>query len=148
MLKIQKMTLENVDDVHALEQDIFSVPWSKHTFRASLARPNIVYFVAIMSTEEKDKVVGYCGYLQVFEEADITNVAVDMHYRNRGIAKKLIQHLIDYGTQQGITTFMLEVRDSNKAAIHLYETCGFSTIGMRKQYYEKPVEDAFIMQYR
>jgi len=144
MLVIREMTWNDLDTVSVLENEIFSVPWSKGGFAEALARPDTLYLVAAIN----GRLVGYCGYLQVLDEADITNVAVEKYYRGQGVAIRMLNSLLNYGKQQGIRAFTLEVRKSNKAAIHLYEKLGFIAAGMRKNFYEKPTEDAVIMWKR
>ena len=138
---VREMCPEDLEQVAKLEKHIFSEPWSREGFAVSLASKDTLYFVAVL---EKN-VVGYCGLLRSFEEADITNVAVDTFCRNQGIARKMLTVLMREGKNQGIDRFTLEVRKSNQAAIHLYETLGFVSVGVRKNFYSRPTEDAVIM---
>ena len=85
---------------------------------------------------------------QVLEEADITNVAVDVPFRGRGIGFLMLQELMRIGRERGVEAFTLEVRQSNQAAISLYERLGFENCGIRKNFYEKPTEHAVIMWKR
>ena len=66
-------------------------------------------------------------------------------YRRRGIARSLIYTLICRAAEKGLSFLTLEVRAGNDEAIALYEKCGFQTVGRRKNYYEKPTEDAILM---
>ena len=85
---------------------------------------------------------------QVMEEGDITNVAVHPKYRKQGIGNALVNALLREALLLGISEITLEVRVSNLTAIHLYEKNGFVSEGTRKNYYEKPREDALIMWNR
>ena len=89
--------------------------------------------------------VGYCGYYRSFEEAEIVNVAVREDMRGNGIGEKMIAELVRIGREAGVVRFLLEVRKSNESAIRCYEKNGFAVIGMRRNFYEKPMEDAAIM---
>ena len=100
-----------------------------------------IYLVAY----EKDILAGYCGLLQSFDEADITNVAVVEKFRKKGVATELLEQLFLRGYERGIENFTLEVRVGNAPAIHLYEKLGFERSGIRPNFYEKPKEDALIM---
>ena len=82
---------------------------------------------------------------QVLDEGEITNVAVKKSLRGQKIASRLMDELLKKGTLRGISFFVLEVRKSNSAAIHLYEKSGFTKAGIRRNFYEKPIEDAVIM---
>lgn len=138
---IREMCMQDLEQVAAIEKNTFSEPWSAEGFASSLVSKDTLYLVA----EQEGKILGYCGYLQSFDEADITNVAVDAPYRNYGIAGQMLKQLMEQGRQNGIARFTLEVRVSNAAAIHLYEKLGFFSVGIRKRFYSKPVEDAMIM---
>ena len=69
-------------------------------------------------------------------------------YQNRGIGRMMLEYLLEKGRNAGVEAFILEVRKSNENAIHLYEKLGFVTEGIRKNFYEKPVEDGLIMWKR
>ena len=138
------MLHQDLDQVSALEAEIFSVPWSRQGFVDSLEQVNTLYLVALEGT----KVVAFCGMLQALDEADITNVAVDQEHRGRGIGQAMLRDLMERGAQRGITSYTLEVRVGNKPARNLYRKLGFQEEGIRKNFYEKPTEDAVIMWKR
>lgn len=138
---IRKMCEQDILAVHEIECSIFSKPWSEKSFRDSYAKVNNVYLVA----EVENNIVAYCGFWGVAGEGQITNVAVHEGYRRQGIAEKMMSELIDQGRKQGIEAFTLEVRVNNQAAIFLYHRLGFKDSGIRKNFYEAPVEDALIM---
>ena len=91
------------------------------------------------------KIAGYAGCYQSLEEAEITNIAVKRELRGQGIGRKLLMELMRLGKERGAFAYTLEVRVSNQAAIHLYESLGFISFGIRKNFYERPREDAMIM---
>ncbi len=144
MLEICPMEEKDLDEVAAIESSLFTMPWSKKNFLDSLVQEDTLYLTA----RENGKIVGYCGLLRSFEEADITNVAVAPLMQGRGIACSMLQKLLLLGEQAGIREFTLEVRKSNQRAIHVYEKLGFSSEGIRPNFYEKPKEDAVIMWKR
>lgn len=141
MLEIRKMQEEDLKEVAAIEAACFSMPWSEKGFGDAIARRDTLYLCAL----EDGKVAGYCGLWQSFEEADITNVAVREESRNRHVGRAMLEKLMELGRDQGITAFTLEVRAGNAPAIKLYENLGFHSAGIRKNFYEKPTEDAVIM---
>ena len=141
MLEIKKMLSEDAAEVAAIERMIFSQPWSEKGFLDSLESPDTLYFVV----KVQGVIFGYCGLLQSFEEADITNVAVHPEWRGRGIAYQMLQTLMEQGKTRGIERYTLEVRVSNASAIHVYEKLGFTSVGVRKNFYDMPREDAMIM---
>ena len=138
---INRMQPDDVLEVAALERQIFSLPWSEKGFLDSLNSPDTLYL-----TVRKDrKLIGYCGFLQSLDEADITNVAVSEEARGRGVGYQMLKTLMDEGRQRGVKRYTLEVRISNASALRLYEKLGFSSVGVRKNFYELPKEDAVIM---
>ena len=140
-MTIREMTVDDVEAVAALEADIFSMPWSKQGFADTLCREDVLFFVA----REDERVLGYVGVYCTADEGEITNVAVAKDARRRGVGQALLQLLIEKMAQRGITRIVLEVRVSNDPAIRLYERHGFLVVGTRKNFYEKPVEDAYVM---
>lgn len=138
---IRKMLESDAAVVAEIEKKVFSLPWSEKSFADAAAKEGNIYLVAC----EDEHVVGYVGAWGVFGEADITNVCVDPEYRKRGIANELINALITEGRKNKIDIFFLEVRESNSAAISLYEKNGFKQISVRKNFYEHPVENALVM---
>ena len=97
---------------------------------------------------EEGKVVGYAGLNRVLDEGDVTNIVVAEEYRGRGLGTALTAALLEEGKKEGIQAFTLEVRFSNLPAVRIYEKLGFVQEGIRKRFYEKPVEDARIMWKR
>ena len=145
---IREMTVEDVAAAAALEKECFSMPWSQKIYETTLANKDTLYLLAEEDTPDGKVLVGMCGLQNILGEADISNVAVKQEFRRQGIAEKLLGRLLEEGRRQGIYAFTLEVRSSNEAAIKLYEKYGFVTEGIRKRFYEKPVEDALIMWLR
>ena len=95
-----------------------------------------------------EKIVGMCGVKKIFEEGDISNVAVHPDYRGRGISRQMLDMLMREAREDGVTAFTLEVRAGNRPAICLYESYGFRTEGIRPRFYEDPVEDGLVMWLR
>ena len=141
MLEINRMQETDLDEVAALEKEIFSMPWSKKGFLDTLSMAQVHFLVARKGGE----LVGYCGIYQAADEGEITNVAVDEKFRKHGIAKQMVEQLIAQAAAEGTKHFVLEVRCSNDAAVHLYRKLHFENQGIRKNFYEKPREDAYIM---
>lgn len=133
---------DDLDAIAAIERASFTDPWSRASLAAVLGHPLTRMLVA----EDAGHVVGYIIARYVVDEADIANLAVDVPYRGRGIAARLLDAALDIGRQLGTTQIFLEVRDSNRAARALYAGRGFEEIGRRARYYVHPVEDAIVMR--
>jgi ribosomal-protein-alanine N-acetyltransferase len=138
---IREMCEQDLEQVARIEKEIFSVPWSEKSFADACSEPENVYLVC----DCDGKIAGYCGMWTVLGEGNITNMAVAEEYRRKGIAAKLMEELLKRGHEKEVTIFFLEVRESNTAARTLYENAGFSQIGIRKRFYERPVENAIVM---
>jgi len=146
MITIREMTLADVERVCVLEEMAFSMPWHKESFVEMIENKDALYLVA---DDEQSGVIGCCGVRSIVGEGDITNVVVHPDFRQKGVAYKMLTQLLLRGEQDfGIKEFTLEVRYSNIGAIHLYEKLGFVSEGIRKNFYEEPVEDALIMWKR
>lgn len=140
MITIEWMSKEDIPGVLEVEKSSFSTPWSENSFYEELNNPLAHYLVA----KDNEKVVGYMGYWHIVDEGHITNVAVHSDYRRQGIGHLLVESVLLYIKESNIQRMTLEVRESNKGAIHLYESFGFRALGRRKDYYDSPKEDAVI----
>lgn len=140
-MEIRWITRQDVEQIYAIELEAFTSPWSRQAILTEVISEKSYYLVAVVD----DEVIGYAGLWKIFDEGHITNIAVKWGYRNKGIGKTLMQKLIAESMEVGIHRFTLEVRVSNERAIHLYESLGFNTAGVRKNFYDKPNEDALIM---
>ncbi len=99
----------------------------------------------ILAAEEEKNLLGYVWARFVLDEGDIGNIAVAPGFRRRGVGAALLAVLLDEAARRQTAVVQLEVRASNLAARRLYEKNGFETVGKRKNYYEKPTEDAILM---
>lgn len=141
MTEIRSMGFEDIEAVVKIEKENFSVPWDENGFLSFMLREGTIFLTALKDNE----VVGYCGLISAADEADITNVSVSQSMRKKGIGGMLLSELIKEAEGAGIKKIFLEVRESNIPAISLYNGFGFKQVGMRKDYYEKPVENALLM---
>lgn len=142
MIEFVKMDECHVLQVAELEKTCFSDPWSENSVRSELSNPLSLWIVAV----DGSKVVGYVGSQSVMGESDMMNLAVLEEYRRMGIAVRLVEELIKELSGLGNYQLTLEVRQSNTAAISLYEKMGFCQVGRRPNYYRNPKEDALILR--
>ncbi|MBR4953335.1 MAG: ribosomal protein S18-alanine N-acetyltransferase [Oscillospiraceae bacterium] len=140
-MELVKLTEAHIPQMVELEKICFSLPWTADMIRSELNNPSCLYLAAV----DGDTLVGYIGVQTVLDEGYINNVAVRPEYRRQGIAAALISLLVEQARAIGLAFMTLEVRESNAPAISLYEKLGFTTVGRRKNYYEKPREDAILM---
>ena len=140
-LIIRTMTAEDARACAVIEGRSITPPWSEQGFLDALSQET-----QMLVAEEAGQVLGYVNMYISFEEGEITNVAVDPQARGRHVADALMRRTIEEAKKRGVERIILEVRAGNVPAIALYHKCGFQEIGIRKNFYEQPVEDARIME--
>ena len=142
MMEIRLATIEDAHAIYEIEQQSFSVPWRLESVLAELeGAENKLYMVIC----EENHIVGYAGAWLVYDEGQITNIAVLPSARGKGYGSKLTKQLINECFSRGMHEIFLEVRISNLDALAMYRNFGFSVKGIRKDYYSEPTEDAYIM---
>lgn len=141
-MMIHYMTAADVPQVAGLERICFADPWSERSVASELDNALSLWLVAM----EGEKLIGYVGSQTVMGETDMMNVAVDPDFRRKGIAEKLVLALVAELKARESHCLTLEVRASNEPARALYEKLGFSQVGLRKNYYRNPKEDALILR--
>ncbi len=132
---------EVLPQIQKIEQQSFSVPWTEPMLRLQLNPDSHVFLTA----EAEGRVIGYVGMMYVLDEGYISNVAVQPDRRRRGVADALLRALEARARELRLSFLTLEVREHNRPAIALYEKRGYRVAGRRKNYYEKPAEDALLM---
>lgn len=142
MIEIIPMTEAHIDGVLWVEEETFSIPWTRADFEREIRQNAMaIYFVA----RDGEKIIGYAGMWHVITEGHITNVAVLTHYRGQGIGARLMEALDAVAVEREMIGITLEVRMNNGPAQKLYHKFGFRPEGIRKNYYADTKEDAIIM---
>lgn len=139
-LCFRPLTEEDLDEVYEIEIASFSDPWQRDFFAMDALHETFV-------VQEDRHIIGYICTMQVLDECTITNLAVKPDFRRQGIAKFIFDEFFKTMKNRDIRFYYLEVRASNKAAISLYQKLGFQQVGIRKEYYNNPVEDAVVMAF-
>lgn len=139
--RIVNAELRHIEQLEQIEQACFSMPWTKEQLKGQLLDSCHVFIVA----ESGEAVLGYVGMMYIIDEGYISNVAVAPEYRRQGIADALIDELTRRAAALYLAFVTLEARQSNSPAIALYKKHGFVPVGVRKNYYELPKEDAVLM---
>ena len=133
---------EHIPQIEELEKRCFSMPWPAELLKSQLKDAQHEFIAAL---DAEGKVLGYVGMMYVLDEGYISNVAVAPEQRRRGIGDALIRELLRRCEAHNLAFVTLEVREHNEPAIALYRKHGFERVGMRKNYYEAPVENAILM---
>ncbi len=139
---IRKAFEIDAEEISIIEEETFSIPWSKLEILTDLNNPIATYFVA----SEFSKIIGYIGCWLVVGEASITNLAVKNSYRQNGVGIMLLDKMITHLRENLATSIFLEVRESNEPAKKLYSKFNFKEISIRKNYYQYPTENAVVMR--
>ena len=139
-MSVLRFSAEHIKAAARIEAETFSEPWSEDALRL-LTTAEYPSFVIC----EGETLVAYIGTARSLDELQILTVATDARARRRGYAREMLAHLDAYAKENGIFSISLEVRESNAAAISLYESCGYSTAGVRKNFYRFPTENALVM---
>ena len=141
-MTIKDAASDMLPQIEAIEKLCFSIPWTISQLEHQILDENSIFIVA---ENENGCILGYVGMMTVLDEGYIANIAVAPEHRRKGVADALLDAL-EWGSREKRLSFMtLEVRESNTPAIGLYSKHGFTAVGVRRGYYEKPREDALLM---
>jgi ribosomal-protein-alanine N-acetyltransferase len=148
-LWLARATAEDTEALVALEAECHTHPWTRPHFEVevSLGPPGalLVIRAAGASTEQWGDLRAYCAYRLVVDEIQIMNVAVAPDWRRRGLGRWILGFCVGKAARRGARRALLEVRRSNREARFLYESLGFSEVGIRRDYYGEPLEDAVVL---
>ena len=142
LVRIRPAVEADLPAMLAIETACFVDPWRPAAFRDALAAERGVVLVA-----EDPMVIGYCVGVKVADEAELANLAVDPSRRGTGVGAALLRAFLDQvDAEPPRPAVYLEVRASNAAAQRLYARAGFVPAGVRRDYYERPREDALVLR--
>lgn len=141
---IRDASADDAEAIRAIDRACFADPDSLETVKAQLSDPSIT----VKLCELGGTIVSYCSALSVLDEIQIINVATLPDYASNGYANSVLCAILRDAKERGTVSASLEVRASNAAAIHVYEKAGFVNCGIRRGFYKKPTEDAFVMVAR
>lgn len=142
-LEFRSMRLDDISTICEIEQEAFTTPWSAAAFQQELVSNHFAHYM-VMETAD-GQIAGYGGMWLIMDEAHVTNIAVGLKFRGRGLGDRLLVELQRTARFLGALRMTLEVRVSNRVARQLYEKRGFRSAGVRERYYSDNDEDALIM---
>lgn len=141
-LILRKGELSDAAWVAEIEKICFNEPWSEESIKSDIEHSERSFYIV---AEIDGHIVGYIGCWKIIDEGHITNVAVRPEFRRKHIAENLIKVMISVTEDEDISSWTLEVRETNEPAKSLYKKLGFMEAGKRKEYYKDTKEDAIIM---
>ncbi len=141
MIELRPMSEADLPAVMAIENAIYTFPWTQGNFRDSLAAGYSCWIYV-----RDGELIGYAVLLRVSDEAHLLNLSIAAGCQRQGYGSLLLQRVCELARGQGTRLLFLEVRPSNNAALRLYERHGFGRIGLRREYYPAQAgrEDALI----
>lgn len=139
---IERMTPDDIPDVHRIERASFPIPWPEYAFRQELQTNRMAHYLVVRAGSET---IAYGGLWLMVDEAHITTFAVLPLWRRHGVGGRLLLELMRHAADMGARVVTLEVRLSNMPARALYQHFGFRPVGVRPRYYSDNGEDALIM---
>lgn len=139
------MVVEDIPVVAEIEVDTFSTPWRETTFQTLLERPGVEMWIA---EQTPGIVAAYAVLWCIQDEGELANLAVRPTLQRRGIGAELLDCVLGVARERGVKSVFLEVRTSNEAAQTLYASREFQQVGVRRNYYDLPKEDAWIFMKR
>lgn len=140
---IRRLTLADVDRVHAIEQAAYPFPWSRETFTDCL---RVGY--ACFGLQFGKELAGYTIFSWAAGEAHLLNLCVHPDWQQRGYGSLMLEYAINHVARLESEVIFLEVRESNPRAVALYKHRGFKVIGHWPAYYQAgdQREDAIVMR--
>ncbi|HEX2294881.1 MAG TPA: ribosomal protein S18-alanine N-acetyltransferase [Actinomycetota bacterium] len=141
-VEILRLRRRHLNDVIAIEADVFARPWSTALFLQELSKPNRSYFVA----EHEGEVIGYGGMTFTADNAaHLLSAAVTPAFHRRQVGTRLLCALMMDAIARGVETFYLEFRVGNVAGYTIYPKFGFEIVDTRRGYYFESGEDGIVM---
>jgi|SRR5690625_1149225 len=141
-VEITPMKLKHLDEIMAIERELFSSQWPRSIFRSELTENPYAHYYIIKFNE---KIVGYAGIWLMKEGAQVTNIAISSKYQGKKLGKKLFSFIFQKAISAGCENLSLEVRKSNMIAQNMYRQFGLVPAGIRREYYTDNREDAIVM---
>ncbi len=144
-LRFDPMQLSDLDEVMEIEQAVYSHPWGRVSFIATLKNNDNAWVLRAGSGE----MLGYTVQMAVVDEAHLLTLAVKASAQHQGLGKLLLGFAVQQARLMHMKSMLLEVRVSNQHALSLYQSFGFELIARRKNYYQsgQQREDALILRY-
>jgi [ribosomal protein S18]-alanine N-acetyltransferase len=146
-LGFRLMTIEDIPQVHKIDQLSFSLPWPEKSYHFELTKnPSTLALVAeIGPNNSAPLVIGMSIVWIIFDEAHIATIAIYPDFRGNGYGKRLLAETLQRSVQRGAHMATLEVREGNTVAQQMYQEFGFKIVGRRLRYYHDNNEDAIMM---
>lgn len=141
-MHVREAAENDISTIVEIENRMMSMPWSFCSFHEASVSRNTKFYIA----QENDKIAGYAVFYLMPPEAELPDIVVDDCFLRQGVASLIMDKAIEDFKAAGISDVFLEVRENNEPAKALYAKYGFEEIGIRKNFYSNPVENAICMR--
>lgn len=123
--------------------------WSDAQYGALFSADAPVRVALIAADESSDALImGLLIARCLGDEWEIENIIVEAQHRQQGVGSSLVRELLQQARTAGAASVILEVRESNRPALVLYESIGFKAEGRRENYYQAPAEGALLYRIK
>jgi len=146
--QIRAAQIDDLAEIIQLNRRTGLSEWSEESYREAVASKQFLLIVIELPEEEKNRIAGFAVATVIFTDLEILRLAVKPSWQRRGLGSVLLQHVLEWGKEQGCKRCLLEVNADNQAAIHLYKKYDFVELYRRKNYYSHPPGDALVMESR
>lgn len=140
-LTVSLFEKEDIGSIAEIEREAFSTPFKEKDL-LDIYESDIS---SVLVAKHEGTVVGYVSFTIIIDECQIINFATKEEYKRQGVGKSVMSALIEHCKQRGVCKVFLEVRESNAPAISLYEGYGFTRVGISKNHFSAPRENAILM---
>ena len=138
---LREMTHADLEQVAALEKELFKEPWQKEDFERELNENEFANYIV---AENDGEIAGYFGLWVLFDQAQITTIGTSKKYQRQHVASMMMERIMELCEENECEFLSLEVRISNLPAQNLYKKYGLEIVSVRKNYYSDH-EDAYLM---
>lgn len=145
-MKVRQFEKQDLSAVMAIQaRNPQAAQWAEQDYLRLAEDPQGLILVAELETMTPAKVLGFAACQRIIDEAELRNLAVDPKHYHQGVGRALVAEARRRLLEAGAKRIFLEVRQSNKQALALYYSAGFGLHSERKDYYQDPREDAYVL---
>lgn len=149
-IEIRRLSQRDLEEILKIQKETHLTRWAKKDYQREIKRKDSIPLVAVTGNKE------VCGFAVVrlltgdrpgfFKSSEIFNIAISTSFQRFGIGQKIFDEIRMKLKEKEVSEIWLEVRESNNRAIKFYRKNGFEQISVRKNYYQKPIENALIFR--
>jgi len=137
-VSLRPAAIADCDDLSVIHCESFSRGWSDAEFESLLVQPGTHALIAHRrNLFGRNRPAGFILYRLAADEGEVLTVAVARAFRGRGVGRALLDEALRHAYREGAARIFLEVEDTNRAAITLYERAEFRETGRRAGYYRE-----------